>query len=140
MSLSAGPAWCNGAAGMFGYHHVPLFVGHHPITRPVIAPTLLHGRSPARGRTSVGDVSKHPWVLQESIAPAFGGAGRAAKKVQRGMAMQAGRDEEGGKKGSGALRSANITLMRCGRYYCYCCSRSREGAGLREMCRLGSLA
>lgn len=116
MSLSAGPAWCNGAAG-FGYHHVPFFVGHHPITRPVIAPTLLHGRSPTRGRLSVGDVPKRSWLPQESTTPVFGGAGRAAKNVHRGMAMQAGREEEGGEKGSGVLRSANTSLMRCGRYY-----------------------
>lgn len=114
MSLSAGPAWCNGAAG-FGCHHVPFFVGHHSITRPVIAPTLLHGRSPARARLPVGDVPKRPWMPQESIAPAFGGDVRPVRKVHRGMAMQAG-GEQGGEKGSGVLRSANTSLMRCGRY------------------------
>lgn len=80
--------------------------------RPAIPPAkLIHGRSPARGWTSLGDVYKQPWVLQESIAR---GTGRRAAKVH--MGMKAGGEEQG-MKGSGALRSANIKLMRCGRCY-----------------------
>lgn len=121
MSLSAAPtAWCGGAAG-FGCHHTPFFVGN-PISRQrLIAPAqLLHGRSPARGWTSLGDVPKQPWVLQGSIAR---GAGRRAAKVH--MGMKAGGEGEEGKKGSGVLRSANTQLMRCGRCDVYECSVGR---------------